>query len=84
MPKSGVSGLGKFGTPNVVSVQQNIGGLPSFNFTRGVFDGWKTIDGHNTYEAVLKGRETEKQDQEGRDTYVHGREISAFPSWDRR
>ena len=67
-PKSGVSGLGKFGTPNVVSVQQNMGGLPSFNFTRGVFDGWKTIDGHNMYETVLKGRETGKQDQEGRDT----------------
>ena len=67
-PKSGVSGLGKYGTPGVVSVQQNMGGLPTFNFTSGVFDGWKTIDGHTMYETVLKGRETGKQDQEGRDT----------------
>jgi len=67
-PKSGVSGLGKYGTPGVVSVQQNTGGLPTFNFTSGVFEGWKTIDGHNMYETVLQGRETGKQDQEGRDT----------------
>jgi aldehyde:ferredoxin oxidoreductase len=43
-PKSGVSGLGKFGTPGVVSVQQKPEGCP-LNFTSGVFDGWKTIDG---------------------------------------
>ena len=45
-----------------------MGGLPTFNFSSGVFDGWKTIDGPTMYEAVLKGRETGKQDQEGRDT----------------
>ena len=67
-PKSAVSGLGKFGTPGVVSVQQSTGGLPTFNFSSGVFDGWKTIDGHNLYDTALKGRETGKQDQEGRDT----------------
>jgi aldehyde:ferredoxin oxidoreductase len=67
-PKSGVSGLGKYGTPGVVAVQQNMGGLPTRNFTSGVFDGWKAIDGHTMYETVLKGRETGKQDQEGRDT----------------
>lgn len=67
-PKSGVAGLGKYGTPNVVSLQQDMGGLPTFNFTRGVFDAWKTIDGHTLYDTVLKGRETGKQDQEGRDT----------------
>ncbi len=67
-PKSGVSGLGKLGTAGVVSVQQNSGGLPTLNFTRGVFDGWKTIDGQNMYDTALKGRQTGKQDQEGRDT----------------
>ena len=67
-PKSGVAGLGKYGTPNVVSLQQDMGGLPAFNFTRGVFDAWKTIDGHTLYDTALKGRETGKQDQEGRDT----------------
>ncbi len=67
-PKSGMAGFGKFGTPGVVSVQQNAGGLPTFNFNRGVFDGWNTIDGRNMYEKALQGRETGKQDQEGRDT----------------
>ncbi len=67
-PKSGMAGFGKYGTPGVVSVQQNAGGLPTFNFTSGVFDGWKTLDGRNLYETALKGRETGKQDQEGRDT----------------
>jgi len=67
-PSSGVTGLGKYGTAGVVSVQQTMGGLPTFNFRSGVFDGWKTIDGPTIYEAVLKGRETGKQDQEGRDT----------------
>jgi aldehyde:ferredoxin oxidoreductase len=67
-PNSGVAGLGKYGTAGVVSVQQNMGGLPAFNFNSGVFDGWKSIDGPTMYDAVLKGRETGKQDQEGRDT----------------
>lgn len=67
-PKSGMSGFGKYGTPGVVSVQQDAGGLPTLNFTRGVFDGWKVIDGRTMYETALKGRETGKQDQEGRDT----------------
>jgi len=68
LPNSGVAGLGKYGTAGVVSVQQAMGGLPTFNFSSGVFDGWKTIDGPTMYEAVLKGREAGKQDQEGRDT----------------
>lgn len=67
-PNSGVTGLGKYGTANVVSFQQTMGGLPAFNFGSGVFDGWKTVDGPTMYDSVLKGRETGKQDQEGRDT----------------
>ncbi|HSR13489.1 MAG TPA: aldehyde ferredoxin oxidoreductase N-terminal domain-containing protein, partial [Thermodesulfobacteriota bacterium] len=67
-PKSAVAGLGKYGTPGVVSVQQSTGGLPTRNFSSGVFDGWQTIDGHNMYDTALKGREAGKQDQEGRDT----------------
>jgi aldehyde:ferredoxin oxidoreductase len=52
----------------VVSVQQDAGGLPTYNFTSGVFDGWKAIDGTTMYATILKGREDEKQDREGRDT----------------
>jgi aldehyde:ferredoxin oxidoreductase len=43
-PNSGVAGLGKYGTANVVSLQQTMGGLPTYNFTSGVFEGWKKID----------------------------------------
>jgi aldehyde:ferredoxin oxidoreductase len=67
-PTSNVTGLGKYGTANVVSVQQEAGGLPTFNFTSGVFDGWKAIDGTTMYETILKGREEGKQDREGRET----------------
>jgi aldehyde:ferredoxin oxidoreductase len=67
-PTSHVTGLGKYGTAGVVSVQQDAGGLPTFNFTSGVFDGWKAIDGTTMYETILKGREDGKQDREGRDT----------------
>lgn len=67
-PTSKVTALGKYGTANVVAVQQEVGGLPTFNFTSGVFDGWKAIDGTTMYDTILKGREDGKQDQEGRDT----------------
>jgi len=68
LPTSNASGLSKYGTANVVSVQQEAGGLPTFNFTSGVFDGWKAIDGPTMYETILKGREDGKQDRKGRDT----------------
>ena len=67
-PTSNVTGLGKYGTANVVSAQQEAGGLPTYNFTSGVFDSWKSIDGTTMYDTILKGREEGKQDSEGRDT----------------
>jgi aldehyde:ferredoxin oxidoreductase len=67
-PNSAVAGLGKFGTAEIVNLQHSAGGLPSYNFTSGVFDGWKAIDGSTMYETILKGRENEKQDSYGRDT----------------
>jgi aldehyde:ferredoxin oxidoreductase len=51
-PTSNVTGLGKYGTATVVSVQQDAGGLPTYNFTSGVFDGWKAIDGTKTERGV--------------------------------
>jgi aldehyde:ferredoxin oxidoreductase len=68
LPTSNVAGLGKYGTAMTVGAQQDIGGLPTFNFNRGVFDGWEAIDGKTMYENVLFGSEEGKQDSKGRDT----------------
>ncbi|MBW2056697.1 MAG: aldehyde ferredoxin oxidoreductase family protein [Deltaproteobacteria bacterium] len=67
-PESYVVGLGKYGTAETTGKQQAVGGLPSYNFTRGVFDGWKAIDGTTMYDTVLRGREKGEQDRYGRDT----------------
>ncbi len=67
-PKSGVAGLGKYGTANVVSFQQGVGGLPTMNYRSGVFHGWKAIDGTTMYDTILRGCEKGEQDREGRDT----------------
>jgi aldehyde:ferredoxin oxidoreductase len=65
---SAVFGLGKFGTSEIIGFHQEQGGLPSYNFTSGVFDGWESIDGIKMYETILKGRNEQKQDVYGRDT----------------
>lgn len=67
-PTSGVAGLGKYGTANVVATQQATGGLPTCNYRSGVFDRWKEISGTTMYDTILKGREEENQDRAGRDT----------------
>jgi aldehyde:ferredoxin oxidoreductase len=67
-PTSGVASLGKYGTAETTGFQQEVGGLPSFNFTSGVFDGWKAIDGTTMYDTILKGVERGEQDRHGRDT----------------
>lgn len=68
LPTSGVAGLGKYGTSETTGFQQEVGGLPSFNFTSGVFDGWKAIDGTTMYDTILRGAEKGEQDRHGRDT----------------
>ncbi|MBE9525315.1 MAG: aldehyde ferredoxin oxidoreductase family protein [Chloroflexi bacterium] len=67
-PNSAAAGLGKFGTSEIINIQHEAGGLPSYNFNSGVFDGWKAIDGSTIYDTILKGREIKKQDRYGRDT----------------
>lgn len=67
-PKSMISGMGKFGTTSAVGGQQSAGGLPSYNYNSGVFDGWEKIDGTTMYERLRKGREEGKQQKYGRDT----------------
>jgi len=65
---SAVSGLGKYGTGSEVAHGQTIGGLPSFNFNSGVFDGWKKIDGETMYNTVLRGADEGKQTGRGRES----------------
>lgn len=67
-PGSIAEAIGKYGTPGNVATHQALGGLPSFNYKSGVFDGWKRIDANTIYKTLLKGRENGKQDKEGRDT----------------
>ena len=67
-PNADVAGLGKFGTAGVVSVQQALGGLPTYNFNSGVFDGWESIDGEILYNTLLAGSQEGQQDRKGRDT----------------
>ena len=67
-PSSNVAGLGKYGTAATVAVQQEMGGLPSYNFNSGVFDGWQAIDGETMYNDILLGAKDKKQATKGRDT----------------
>ncbi len=65
---SGFESFGKYGTAAVVGGQQQVGGLPTRNYSSGVFDGWKKIDGSTLYDTLLRGCEEGKQDTLGRDT----------------
>jgi aldehyde:ferredoxin oxidoreductase len=67
-PDSNIADLGKYGTAGIVSIQHKMGGLPSYNFTSGVFDGWESIDGKTMYNSALAGCREELQDRKGRDT----------------
>jgi len=67
-PKSDVASTGKFGTASIVGAQNAAGGLPTFNFNSGVFEGWEAIDGETMYNSILAGCKEGKQDSRGRDT----------------
>jgi len=68
IPESDVAGLGKYGTAETTGAQQAVGGLPTYNFNSGVFEGWEAIDGTTMYDTILKGADEDKQDMRGRDT----------------
>jgi aldehyde:ferredoxin oxidoreductase len=68
VPESGVAGLAKYGTSETTGAQQAVGGLPSYNFNSGVFDGWEQIDGTTMYDTILVGAAEDKQDLKGRDS----------------
>ncbi len=55
---SDIYGLGMFGTAEVLSSQHKAGGLPTRNWSSGVFEGWEPIDGKTMYDTILKERDT--------------------------
>jgi aldehyde:ferredoxin oxidoreductase len=67
-PTSNTAATGKLGTAGIVSAQNAAGGLPSFNFNSGIFEGWEAISGETMYENILVGCKEGKQDTQGRDT----------------
>jgi aldehyde:ferredoxin oxidoreductase len=67
-PTSMIAVMGQHGTSVGVSGQQALGGLPSYNFTRGVFDNWEKIDATAMFDTIRRGREQGKQQKYGRDT----------------
>ncbi len=67
-PESDVVGMRKYGTAETTGAQQAVGGLPTYNFNSGVFEGWEEIDGTTMYDTILKGVNEDKQDRYGNDT----------------
>ena len=55
---SDVAGMGKYGTAAVLMGQQKSGGLPTHNWSSGVFDGAETISGETMYDTILQSNDT--------------------------
>ena len=53
-----MSAFAKYGTAITVGGNNGAGGLPTRNFTSGVFEGYEKIDGKTMYDTVLKERDT--------------------------
>jgi len=58
LAQSDVYGMGVHGTAEVLSLQQEAGGLPTRNWASGVFDGYQALDGPTMTETILKSRDT--------------------------
>ena len=56
--ESDIYGLGLLGTAEVVRSQNAGGGLPTRNWSSGVFEGADAINGHTMGDTILKERET--------------------------
>ena len=62
------SGMDQYGTASAVLGMQAAGGLPTYNFTSGVFDQAQKIDGTTMTKTILKGCQTGEQGKLGIDT----------------
>ncbi len=58
LPESDVFGMGEFGTAEGLLPLNEEGGLPTRNWSSGVFEGAEAISGELMAETVLKGRDT--------------------------
>ncbi len=65
---SDVAGMGKYGTAEVLMGQQKSGGLPTRNWSSGVFENAEAISGETMYDTILRGADEGRQDRDGRDT----------------
>lgn len=69
LPNSDVGAMGKFGTALTMEVHQECGGLPSYNFNDGVFEGGKdTLTSQKLWDEMRDGREQGRQNSKGRAT----------------
>lgn len=57
-PESDIYGLGLLGTAEVLAYQQADGGLPTRNWSSGVFEGWQPLDGKTMAKTILKERDS--------------------------
>lgn len=67
-PESMITGLGQYGTSNVLPSQHEQGGLPTKNFSSGCFEHNEKISGLAMYENYLAGANEGKQNNKGRET----------------
>ncbi len=68
IPGSGSEGLSKYGTAGSVNAQNHVGGLPTRNFSSGVFEGAADIDGTTLFDTYLKGALEGDQERQGTGT----------------
>jgi aldehyde:ferredoxin oxidoreductase len=57
-PDSDVYDMGVHGTADVLAYQNEDGGLPTRNWSSGVFEGWEPISGNVMSDTILKKRDT--------------------------
>jgi len=54
----GIVWFGQYGTPGVLAIQDKVGGQPTRNYTEGLFEHAKDIDGSTLAKTILKERDT--------------------------
>jgi aldehyde:ferredoxin oxidoreductase len=57
-PDSDIYDMGVHGTADVLAYQNEDGGLPTRNWSSGVFEGWEPISGNVMSDTILKKRDT--------------------------
>jgi aldehyde:ferredoxin oxidoreductase len=57
-PESDIFGMGTHGTAEVMAFQHEAGGLPTRNWSSGVFEGQEAIAGETMTDTILKERDT--------------------------